>query len=106
MGLSYYEWRQEEVWDALGAHGPGELVCESFQYRQAQSNADLSGVEVIGLVKEWSRQFSIPISFQSPAEGKFYWTDEKLKRIGLYTPGKRHSRDATRHLLYYAKVFA
>lgn len=32
---------------------------------------------------------------------KGFWTDEKLKHFGLYTPGLKHGRDALRHLLYF-----
>jgi hypothetical protein len=30
-----------------------------------------------------------------------FWTDDKIKRVGLWQPGKRHAMDALRHLLYY-----
>jgi len=32
---------------------------------------------------------------------KQWWTDEKLKRFGIYPKGLKHGRDALRHLLYY-----
>jgi hypothetical protein len=33
-------------------------------------------------------------------QAKAFWTDEKLKLVGLYEPGMKHARDALRHLLY------
>lgn len=38
----------------------------------------------------------------TPAEAKSFSTDDKLKRMGWYRPGKGHANDAARHLLLTA----
>ena len=76
------------------------IICESFQYRQLPK-AVLTPVEVIGVVKEWARQNEVEVIFQTPAQGKFYFSDTRLKAMGLWKPGKPHAMDAMRHLLYF-----
>jgi len=76
------------------------LVVESFKHRQLPK-IDYTPVEVIGVVKEWARQNDVNITWQTPSQAKFFWTDERLKDYTLYRPGKPHANDAMRHLLYY-----
>lgn len=101
--------QQDGVWDFLKArhnrHGPAMvIVYESFAYRRLPK-AVLTPVEVIGIIKEFGRQYKVRLVAQTPAQGKFYWTDDKLKARGLWTPGKKHAMDALRHLLTYEKVY-
>lgn len=77
------------------------LIVERFTYRSNLPKADLTPVEVIGVIKEWSRQNHVDIVWQTPAQGKFYFTDDRLKEMELYRVGQPHANDATRHLLYY-----
>lgn len=82
------------------------LVIEDFQLRQR--SADLSPVEVTnaflahlaGVSNTWAAMSlgTQGIIFQSASEAKTYATDERIRRWGLWTVGKEHGRDATRHL--------
>lgn len=94
--------RQEHVWPLLETWSLYKedlhIGYESFKLRYGRY-PDLSPVEVIGVIKEWARQKHIPISTQSPSEVMGFWTNERLKGMGLYQPGKPHAMDAMRHLL-------
>ena len=76
------------------------VIYETFTFRQIPK-ADLTPVEVIGVIKEWARQKEVPLVPQSPAEGKGFFSDDKLKVLQLYRPGHPHANDAMRHLLFY-----
>lgn len=82
------------------------VVCESFQNRGMEK--DLQALELIGIVKMFAQEANVMkgikrplIHFQTASEGKAFWTDEKLKHLGYYLPGQRHSNDAKKHLLHY-----
>lgn len=83
----------------------GEIVCESFQFRQFagfdKSKVVLDSVEYIGVIKLYSRMTGIPIREHTASMGKFFVNDDKLERLGWYKPtaGLVHARDACRHLL-------
>lgn len=75
------------------------LVFEDFQLRQR--SAELSPVQVTagfecviaGMPSAIHRVIRQPAS-----EAKGYATDARLRKWGLWTVGKEHGRDATRHL--------
>jgi len=75
------------------------VVCESFNY-QRRDKVVLTSVEYIGVAKLWCATTKSKYEPQSPSQGKGFWDDKKLKAVGLYT-NSPHSRDATRHMLYY-----
>lgn len=76
------------------------LIVERFIHRP-KFHVDLTPVEIIGIIKQFSWQYGIPIVWQTPSQAKHYFTNEKLKEMGLYTPGKTHGNDAMRHIQYY-----
>ena len=86
----------------LDYYDPDILIYESFQYRRVP-NADLTAVELIGVIKYWDSLPGDKIAevISQPPGSKTLWDDEKLKRAGFYKPGAPHANDATRHLLYY-----
>lgn len=90
----------QNVWDLLERLNPEEIVYESFQKRP-DKHADLTPVEVIGRIKEWAEQNVVRLHAQTYASVKFYWTDKRLRALGLYQVGKKHANDALRHLCKY-----
>lgn len=57
--------------------------------------------ELIGCIKTLCYQNAIPYTLKLAMHAKQFWTDEKLKAVGLYSPGLKHGRDALRHALFY-----
>lgn len=76
------------------------IICESFNYRP-KAWADLTPVECIGVIKEFARHTEIPTIFQTPEQGKHFFTDDRLKERKLYRKKMPHANDALRHLLYF-----
>jgi hypothetical protein len=100
-----------EVWQLTGEHhlllaqqlhdwAPETIICEQF-FNVGNEAARLMSSEMIGVVKAYSQATDTPVVWQSPATGKQFWTDEKLKQCGIYIPGLPHARDAIRHYAYW-----
>ncbi len=53
----------------------------------------------IGIVTYLGLKHNVETIKQSPADGKSFSTDEKLKKLDWYKPGPGHDNDASRHLL-------
>lgn len=83
------------------------VISETFDFRQHdnfRTGVNLISREYIGVAKLFALQRmhnSPPVVLQTPASAKTFVTDEKLKVMGLWVPGKQHARDALRHLIYY-----
>lgn len=89
------------------------IVCESFQNRRPVDApaVELISCEYIGVVKLLVQERpSIQVIWQTPGKvippknrntfGGF-WTDDKLKQVRKWSPGRKHANDAMRHLLQY-----
>lgn len=81
------------------------IVCESFEFRkedaQNREYIDYSTGEYVGVVKLFCQLTDTPYQMQSASEGKGFWDNDKLKRVGLYKYcADRHQRDACRHWLH------
>lgn len=89
------------------------IVCESFQYRRPVEapSVELISVEYIGVVNLLAQERpDIQVIWQTtgkvlPSKSQHkvggFWTDDKLKQVRKFSPGKKHANDAMRHLLYY-----
>ena len=80
------------------------IIYEDFQYRnRARAGLDLTPVKMIGIIeyRECMPNSRIGFHKQSAAEGKGFYTDAKLKELGVYVKGLKHGNDATRHLLHW-----
>jgi hypothetical protein len=97
----------KELNDFLGLQQTQDfiLVCETFDFRQHDNNrtkVNLISREYIGVAKLFAAErMSTPVVLQTPAQAKTFVTDEKLKAMDLWVPGKVHARDALRHLITY-----
>jgi len=92
--------RVREVCIVRGSH----IVYETFEYRNAaRAGLNLTPVKVIGVIELFQGWYEPMIGFwpQSAASGKSFYSDEKLKSLGVYKVGKKHGRDATRHMLQW-----
>lgn len=77
-----------------------EIVCESFTLREGVYGVDLSPVYIIGALEALHPLDEI--IYQSPSL-KPLCDDERLKKMGMYVPGKGHAMDAVRHGLIYLR---
>lgn len=87
------------------------IICERFEYqpdKEGRGGRDYDAAEYVGVVQLWWQKRhhdfnNCKLVLQSPsyAVGKqCFWTDNKLRQIGLWRSVK-HERDALRHLLQY-----
>ena len=81
------------------------IVCESFSFRKGKTGIDLYPCELIGVlhyfVASYPRNY---LSMQEPSvQGakSAYYTDAKLKELGLYQKEYQHGRSAVKHLLHW-----
>lgn len=82
------------------------FVVEGFEFRQDDSQTrdkiDYTAAEVIGVLRTVALDRArTTLIKQGAAKGKGFWTDEKLKKMGLWVPGNKHAMDALRHVLTY-----
>jgi hypothetical protein len=89
---------------------PDHVVWERFQYQRRELTKGVSLVldsrEYIGIAKLYCQQHvAVTRHEQTPAQAKNLWTDQKLKKLGLWEMTKSaHERDALRHMLYFLVV--
>jgi hypothetical protein len=102
------------LWDLLRSLTFDVCICESFEYRRKEIDKgvafEIISREYIGLVKLAMQQkegvddfWETPnLYFQNAATGKGFWTDDKLKQVGVYEKtNSTHQRDAVRHVLHW-----
>lgn len=101
---------------------PVMVICERFDYRpsgkydfggsRAIPKVDLTPRNVIGILELACAYTDVEIVWQSPStingdDGKktkdpsVFWTDEKVKKLGLYKANNVHAMDAVKHILHY-----
>lgn len=105
----------QELWDMLGAtlaealeqKLPLHVVCENFEFRQTESHRYFINYiprEYIGVTKLFCKLQRILYYGQTAAQAKGFFDDDKVKKLTLWVPGRKHAMDATRHYLYH-RVF-
>jgi hypothetical protein len=82
-----------------------ETVVESFiitaeTMKKTRQNWSLESIGAMRYLNEIYHPGDFHL--QSPAEAKAFATNDKLKKMGWYTVGQDHARDASRHLLVFA----
>lgn len=86
------------------------VIYEDFEYRnQARAGLDLTPVKIIGvlqLFEERNWRGSVHFYKQTASMGKAYFSDAKLKELGIYKKGVPHGMDATRHLMHWLEFRA
>ncbi len=91
-----------ELYTQLANYEPDIIVCESFDHR-AKDNANYKPVEFIGIVRLYVELWDTKLVMQTPSYGKSYFDSIKLKKLGLWEPGKAHEDEmmAVRHMLMF-----
>lgn len=93
-----YPHPHETLFDVISEISPREIVYERFDFRAAKNGVVLTGVEFIGVIEFYAQVKCLPITKISPSDGKAFWTDNKLRMLGIYSRGKPHANDALRIL--------
>ncbi len=82
-----------------------DLMYESYRIRtttiSANLNKELLTVKIIGVIEWMCRQYDIEFESQPAGIGNQFFDKKRLKNLEMWTVGKVHARDATRHGLYY-----
>jgi hypothetical protein len=94
-------------WKAPDSRSKLWIICESFQYRNGLTKAELDSCEYIGIVKLFRVMFwNVEVVFQTAAQGKItegsFVKKRHLQKLDLWIPGNKHAMDGYGHLLYYA----
>lgn len=76
------------------------VICESFVHQQ-RYNVVYRPIELIGVVKLVCEQKELPLIFQTSGYGLGTFSNESLKSLGMYLPGKKDANQASRHLIQY-----
>lgn len=85
-------------------HADAHVIYEDFAYRNvSRMGLDLTPVKMIGIIELFKERYEPFVTFtkQTAAQGKYFYSDTTLRELGVYKKGKKHGRDATRHLLYW-----
>jgi hypothetical protein len=101
-------WPHQEKYDVapfysqLDKHGPDHIILEDFEYRKSQRDGlILFSVQLIGVTRLWGKWKTVPVTMQSAAKGKGFYSNDQLKLVGAYKRGIPHAMDATRHLMHW-----
>lgn len=92
-----------ELWLMLTVECPHQVVCESFEFRQGKQKTglELYSRNLIGVVQLGYEMDYYNLYMQTASIAKGHFTDKKLKDSGLWIKGKKHGRDALRHLMHW-----
>lgn len=89
----------DECVELIASWPSARLVTEGFQLRQL--NAQLDPVEINAALR-WAVRPRYFVK-QNAALAMSTMTDDRLKALGFWLPGKEHARDATRHAITFVK---
>ena len=93
-----YPHPHEILFDTLTSLKPNAIVYESFLHRH-KTGVIYDGVQYSGVIELWAELHGVPVVKYNSGYGKAFWKDDKIKRMALWVPGKKHAMDAMRHLL-------
>lgn len=102
--FSDYPHPHEMLYDHLSERKPDFIIYEAFHYRHGQLGAEFVGVEYIGVIELWCQRNQVSKYKINPSDGKGFWSMNKIKTLGLWTPRKQEM-DALRLLLTYLLKF-
>lgn len=88
-----------QIYTMLNMVKPTAIAFEDFKFRPQMMKAETYSLEVKGVVKKWAEQHNVEMFLYLPATAKAFWTDQKIKKLGLWKPGHIHEMDALRVLL-------
>lgn len=97
---TFHQQGHVSLWNFLNDEVPDAIVYEKFFY-QRRDKVVLEPVEIIGIIKLYAALTFTDIVGLSAQQAKVFWTDAKIRQLGLWETNRKHGMDALRHLLYY-----
>jgi hypothetical protein len=103
---------------ALMLAGPGfsgPLVIESFRLRQFRQDDDLLAPvrmiarieQIVEILEYWGPVDKVPAAYpifkQEPSLAKSTCPDNRMRKWGVWTPGRPHANDAMRHAITFLR---
>lgn len=87
----------------IGGNREAEIVVERYTITQRtiKLTRQADALEVTGALRYLAHAYGgRKIILQNPADAMRLFTNDRLKKLGWYVPGKEHANDALRHLGY------
>lgn len=101
-GCGEFRFTYLELYNLLESISPLYVVAEGFEYRNSsRQGLVLESRNILGVLELWCQIRDRRFRTQSAYSGKSHFSDDKLRRKGVYKKGAGHARDATRHLLRF-----
>ncbi len=80
---------------------PTFIVVEAYHVYAWRLNehtfSEVPTIQLIGMIKTIALQRSINFGEQTAQTGKAFFTDQRLKSLGIFFEGQKHARDSLRH---------
>jgi hypothetical protein len=96
-----YPHPHESLYDMLCNLQPKLVIYEQFHFRQGMTGVVFTGVEFIGVIELYCQLKYIDKILVTPAYGKGFWDDRKLKVVNVFNKGHVHGNDAMRLMMSY-----
>lgn len=101
----FKSWPLEEGLKGLTAivnkYEPSFIVYEAYHVYAWRLNehtfSEVPTIQLIGMIKTIALQRSIKFGEQTAQTGKAFFTDARLKTLGIFFEGQKHARDSLRH---------
>lgn len=79
------------------------LVVEDFRItvQTAKKSQQPDALKIIGALEYLAHLGGCDVYLQTPGDAKRFATDSRLKKAGMWTPGRKHANDAARHLFMW-----
>lgn len=96
-----------QLWLLLQGESPHCIVTERFDFRnKVKTGTELISAELNGILHLYSLLHRKRLDLQGASTHgaggkKGYFSNMKLKQLGIYLPGKDHAMDSLRILLYW-----
>jgi hypothetical protein len=98
-------WPMEEglprLTELVDAYKPEFIVYEAYHVYAWRLNehtfSEVPTIQLIGMIKTVALQRSINFGEQTAQTGKAFFTDQRLKTLGIFFEGQKHARDSLRH---------
>lgn len=89
----------DTLYEVINTINPDLIIYEPFHFRQGKTGAVFTGIEYIGILQLWQQRNKRQIKIITPSDGKGFWSDAKIRRLGLWHSAATHAMDAIRILL-------